>query len=205
MEEDGIQLPIIAVNLVTVNIPYSSNELDIIHKETRKDPTIKLLMHYINTGWPCEHRRLPQELHPYWNFREDLSVKDGLVTKDSRLPIPSTLRQKVMEQIHEGHQGMEKCMIKARESVFWPGISDDIWETVEQCGICQSTSRAVKPVANVSEVPPHAWHILGTDLFYWNKMVYLVIGDYFSKFLLVRENSKYFHTFSDQGTRNDLY
>ena len=28
MEEDGIQLPIIAVNLVTPNIPYSSNLLD---------------------------------------------------------------------------------------------------------------------------------------------------------------------------------
>ena len=54
MEEDGIQLPIIAVNLVTANIPYSSNELDIIHEETRKDPAIKLLMHYINIGWPCE-------------------------------------------------------------------------------------------------------------------------------------------------------
>ena len=51
-------------------------------------------------------------------------------------------------------------MLKARESVFWPGISDDIWKTVEQCGICQLTSRAVKPVGNVSEVPPHAWHTL---------------------------------------------
>ena len=95
MEEDGIQLPIIAVNLVTVNIPYSSNELTIIHEETRKDPTIKLLMHYISTGWPCECRRLPQELHPYWNFRKYLSVKEGLVTKGSRLLIPSTLKWRV--------------------------------------------------------------------------------------------------------------
>ena len=174
MEEDGIQLPIIAVNLVTANIPYSSNELYIICEETRKDPTIKLLMHYVSTGWPCEHRRLPQGLHPYWNFREDLSVKDGLMTKSSRLLIPSTLKQKVMEQICEGHQGVKKCMLKARESVFWPVI-------------CQSTSRAVKPVGNVSEVPPHAWHTVGTDRFYWNKMDFLVIGDYFSKFLLVRK------------------
>ena len=75
--------------------------------------------------------KLPQELHLHWNFREDLSVKDGLATKSSRLLIPSALRQKVLEQIYEGHQGMEKCMLKARDSVFWPGISDDIWETVE--------------------------------------------------------------------------
>ena len=39
MEEDGIQLPIIAVNQVTANIPYSSNELDQICEETRKYPT----------------------------------------------------------------------------------------------------------------------------------------------------------------------
>ena len=68
MEEDGIQLTIIAVNLVTVNIPYSSNEFDNIYEETRKDPILNVLMHYINIGWPCERRMLPQELHPYWNF-----------------------------------------------------------------------------------------------------------------------------------------
>ena len=54
MEEDGIQLPIIAVNLVTVNMPYSSNKLGNICEETRKDHLIKVLMHYISTGWPCE-------------------------------------------------------------------------------------------------------------------------------------------------------
>ena len=81
IEEDGIQLPIIAVNLVTANIPYSSNELDNIHEETQKDPTIKVFIHYISTGWPCEQRMLPQELHPYWNFQDELSVEDGLVTK----------------------------------------------------------------------------------------------------------------------------
>ena len=130
-EDNGIQLPIIAVNMVTVNIPYSSNELDNICEETWKDPTINILMHYISTGWPCELRMLPQELHMYRNFWDELSVKDGLVTKSSKLLIPSTLRQKVMEQIHEGHQGIEKCMLKARESVYWLGIIDDIWEAVE--------------------------------------------------------------------------
>ena len=78
-------------------------------------------------------------------------------------------------------------MLKARESVYWPGISDDICEAVEKCGICQSTSRAAKPVGNISEVPPHAWHTLGTDLFYWNRMDFLVVGDYFTKFLIVRK------------------
>ena len=187
LEKDRIQLLIIAVNLVTVSIPYSCNELDIIHGETSKDPTLKLLMHYINIGWPCKCRMLPQELHLCWNFWDELSVEDGLVTKISRLLIPSTVRWKTLEQIHEGHQGIEKCILKARESVFWPGISDGIWDIVEKCEICQSSSKAAKPIGNVSEVPPHTWYTLGSDLFYWNKMDYHVVGDYFSKFLLVRK------------------
>ena len=187
MEEDGIQLPIIAVNQVTVNIPYSSNRWDQIHEETRKDPTLKLLMHYIPNGWPCEWRQLPQELHVYWNYQEDLSLKDGIATKGSRVLIPSTLWRKALEEIHDGHQGVEKCMLKARESVFWPGISDVICEAVEKCGICQSSSKAAKLIGNISEVVPHAWLTLGTDLFYWNRIDFLMIGDYFTKFLIVRK------------------
>ena len=60
---------------------------------------------------------------------------------------------------------------------------------MEKCGICQFSSRSAKLIGNVSEVPPHAWHTLGIDLFYWNKVDYLVVGDYFSKYLLVRKIS----------------
>ena len=186
VEEDGIQLPVVAVNLITSNIPVSSTEIELIHEESSKDPTLTLLRHYIHMGWPIDHRMLPQELHTLWNYREHLSMENGLITKGARLIIPSTLRRKVLEQIHEGHLGIEKCMLKARDSVFWPGISNNIRETVEKCGICQASSRAAKPVGNVSDVPPHAWHTLGTDLFYWNKIDYLVIRDYFSKYLIFR-------------------
>ena len=182
VEGDGIELPIVAVNLITSNIPVSSTEIELIHEESSKD----LLRHYIHMGWPIDHRMLLCELHTFWNYREDLSMENGLITKGARLIIPSTLRRKVLEQIHEGHLGIEKCMLKARDSVFWPGISNDIRETVEKCGICQASSRAAKPVGNVSDVPPHTWYTLGSDLFYWNKIDYLVIGNYFSKYLIVR-------------------
>ena len=126
VEEDGIQLPIVAVNLITSNLPVSSTEIELIHEETSKDPTLTLLRCYIHMGWPNDHRMLPQELYTFWNYREDLSMENGLFTKGARLLIPSTLRKKVLEQIHDGHLGIEKCMLKVRDSVFWPGISNDI-------------------------------------------------------------------------------
>ena len=134
VEEDGIQLPIVAVNLITSNIPVSSSEIDLIHGETARDPTLNLLRHYIHMGWPVDRRMLPQEIHTFWNYREDLSMENGLITKGARLMIPSTLRSKVLEQIHEGHLGIEKCMLKVRDSIFWPGISmisERLWRNVE--------------------------------------------------------------------------
>ena len=63
VEKDGIQLPIVEVNLITSNLPVSSTEIEMIHEETSKDPILTLLRHYIHMGWPSDHRMLPQELH----------------------------------------------------------------------------------------------------------------------------------------------
>ena len=59
VEEDGIQLPIVAVNLITSNLPVSSTEIELICEETSKDPTLTLLRHYIHMGWPVDCRMLP--------------------------------------------------------------------------------------------------------------------------------------------------
>ena len=79
---------------------------------------------------------------------------------------------------------------ESQESVFWPRISDDICKAVERCGICQLSSRAAKPIGNISKVPPHLWHTLGTDLFYWNRINFIIIGDYFRKSIIFRKLPK---------------
>ena len=114
MEEDGIQLPIVAVNLITSNLPVSSTEIDLISEETSKDPTLTLLKHYIHVGWPNDCRILPQELHTIWNYREDLSMENRLITKGARLLIPSTFRKKVLEKIHDGHLGIKEMHAQSK-------------------------------------------------------------------------------------------
>ena len=132
--EDGIQLPIVVVNLITSNIPVSSTEIELIHEESSKDPTLTLLRHYIHMGWPIDHRMLPQELHTFWNYREDLSMENGLITKGARLIIPSTLRRKVLEQIHEGHLGIENACSRQGTQYFgleFPMTLERLWRNVE--------------------------------------------------------------------------
>ena len=83
-------------------------------KKTSKDPTLTLLRCYIHMGWPNDHRMFPQELHTFSNYREDLSMENGLITKGARLLIPSTLRKKVLEQIRDGHLGIEKVHAQSK-------------------------------------------------------------------------------------------
>ncbi|MCG8429678.1 MAG: hypothetical protein MJA29_00665, partial [Candidatus Omnitrophica bacterium] len=191
MENLGIRLPILAVNLVLRNVRnyHSDGILVSIREETGKDELLKAVMKYTSEGWPDDKSQLKQidGILTFWKLREELSIEDGIVIKGNKILIPPSLRMEMLEIVHEGHQGIEKCILKARESVYWPGYREDIKQMVEKCSICQSTGDKLRKFPVIStEVPPYPWHTLGSDLFYWKTGDYLVIADYFSKFLIVR-------------------
>ena len=53
--------------------------------------------------------------------------------------------------------------------------------------LCQSQQNSISIVQKyISEVPPHPWHTVGSDLFYFRRIDFLVVVDYFSKYLFVR-------------------
>ena len=174
-------------DILTVNfLQYSSieeKERDEVLQETYKDKELQSLKHYISTGWPSKRSQIPVSLHPYWNFRDELTIESGILMKNSKVLIPETLKQ-----IHQGHQGIKACRSRAREFVFWININNDLKELVEKCDLCQSQQNSTAIVQKyVSEVPPHPWHTLGSDLFYFQRIDFLFIVDYFSKYLIVRK------------------
>ena len=186
-QDSNAEKDILAVNF----LQYSSieeKERDEMLQETSKDKELQSLKHYISTGWPSKRSQIPVSLHPYWNYRDELTVESGILMKNSKVLIPETLRQKYLKQIHQGHQGIEACRSRAREFVFWVNINSDLKEMVEKCDICQSQQNSTASVRKyVSEVPPHPWHMLGSDLFYFQRIDFLVVVDYFSKYLIVRK------------------
>ena len=158
-QDSNAEKDILAVNF----LQYSSieeRERDEMLQETSKDKELQSLKHYISTGWPSKRSQIPVSLHPYWNFRDELTVESGILMKNSKVLIPETLRQKYLKQIHQGHQGIEACSSRAREFVFWVNINSDLKEMVEKCDICQSQQNSTASVQKyVSEV-----HIPGTRL-----------------------------------------
>ena len=189
--EDNIQLPI---NLITVHILMSvhpqdtfSKKLDQLRKSTVQDNQLTRLSHYINTGFPCDKKNLLTDLQEFWNYRDTLSIKNGLITCGSRIIVPYKMRAEMLQYIHEGHQGKERCLLQARNTVFWPKITYDIQELIERSIICQEHGKSQSIIGTTQELPPFPWHTLATDIFYWKRMDFLIVTDVFSKYFLVRK------------------
>ena len=134
-EEDQISLPIPAVNYITSNYQQYPEKFIVnkIREETSKDATLQLLAKYITNGWPVDQKKIPKELHPYWNYRDKISTEDGILLNSHRILILHTLHMEMLDLINKGHQRIKKCLLCSRESLCWPGITDEICQTVNKC------------------------------------------------------------------------
>ena len=141
---------------------------------------------YINTGFPCDKKNLLTDLQEFWNHREALSIESGLITHGNRIIVPKEMRAEILQYIHEGHQGKERCLLQARNTVFWPKITYDIQELIERCIICQEHGKSQSIIGTTQELTPFPWHTLATDIFCWKRMDFLIVTDVISKCFLVR-------------------
>ena len=182
------QLPQLDIHQITSTLLASPIKLEQIRKEITNDPTLCKLRNVIFQGWPAVREECPQSLHEYWNFREELTIEDGLILKRERLLIPPSLREETLKTIHEGHLGQEKCLLRARSAVFWPGITKDIVNLVICCDACQKHQRKQQKQELLQPEPPcYPWQILNSDLFEYKGNQYLLLSDEYSKFPIIRK------------------
>uniref|UniRef100_A0A8C9UY15 Gypsy retrotransposon integrase-like protein 1 n=1 Tax=Scleropages formosus TaxID=113540 RepID=A0A8C9UY15_SCLFO len=171
------------INWITPQLPISDKKLQEFRKATAEDPEMIMLRNVIMNGWPAERSAVPKELQPYWTFKEEISYTSGLMFKAAKLIVPSQLREEMLDKIHESHLGIVKCKERARDIIFWPGMSTQIENKVSQCAKCNThrNSNAKEPLIPHT-LPGRPWAKIGTDLFQHNGSEYLLCVDYYSKF-----------------------
>ena len=149
------------------------------------------MKYIIQQGWPKTIKEFPQELQKYWMFCEELTIEDGLILKGMRIVIPDKKREEILKQIHEGHLGLNNCQMLAKETVYWPGLNDQLEQLILNCQLCLKYSRSkdkgTPHTALGHEGPPVPWSKVATDIFHYESQPYLLIVDYTSRFLIVRK------------------
>ena len=79
---------------------------------------------------------------------------------------------------------MNKCKLRAKETIYWPGLNEQLEDLVLNCELCLKYSTAkckLEPSLTFGqEVPLYPWTKLATDIFHFESVSYLLAVDYTS-------------------------
>ena len=169
-------------------LPISEPQLIEIQRETAADSVLQSLIQVILQGWPGQKEALPSELHPYFNVRDELTERDGILFKGLRCVIPAGLRPKIRERLHGAHTGVEDCLRRARETVYWPGMNADLRDYIAKCGVCTTYQKyQQKELLICQKIPNRTWETVGCDIFHFENRDYLCTEDYYSSYLEINQ------------------
>ena len=159
----------------------------------QENDVLALLKHIITQGWPSNIKEGPSKLQPYWTFRKELTIEDGLILKGTRIVIPNKKCESILKLIHEGHLGSNKCKLHAKETVYWPGLNEQLEKLILNCELClkYSQSKGKQPPNMVlgQEIPVHPWTKLVPGIFHFEGLSYLLVVDYTSRFPVVHKHN----------------
>ena len=106
-----------------VTLPASSATLDTYMKAQNMDALCQQIIEFCHTGWP-KHTDLSLSL--FKKVKSQFSVVDGLLLYNCKIIVPKSLQSVALEKLHQGHQGVEHCLLRAKMAVWWPGITQRI-------------------------------------------------------------------------------
>ena len=106
-------------------LPITTERLADLREKTERDESLQKLKHVIRVGWPVTKEEVPPEIRNYFHLKEELTMQDGILFKGNRVIVPAALRSHMVKKVHSSHIGVEGCLRKARDVLYWPGMSAD--------------------------------------------------------------------------------
>ena len=166
----------------------SPERLKQLQRCTGQDAALQTLKRTILSGWPTQKEQVPINIREFWNYREELSVHNGVLFKGTRVVIPRVMRPEVMSKIHASHLGVEGCLRKARDTVFWPNMNGEVRDHISQCSICSEfQAKNPKEPMQSHQIPERPWSRVATDQFKLHGKEYIVLVDFYSDFIEVKD------------------
>lgn len=155
--------------------------------ETVKDDELMQLTDFNKNGWPEKIGQVPDTIKYYYKFKTDITIDKGLVFMKDKLIIPKSLRRNILQKLHEGHLGISKMKQCLRNMYYWPKSDEHIENFVRKCFACQTyQNNNVKEPLLSHDVPTLAFSKIGVDIMDFKKKSYLVIYDYTTKWLDIK-------------------
>ena len=171
---------------VAALMTFQDGKLQDIHCQTLFDPQLVKLARAIQNGWGESGGDLDADLHTFLIHRFNMHIANSIIMNGSRIVVPKSLQQEYLQCLHMGHLGISKCRARAKTTVFWPNIDQDINQLITRCDVCHEHQHA-PPSYNEHSVEAHfPSHIYSADLCDIDGKVHVVCVDCFSFFIWER-------------------
>ena len=191
INSEELELP---VHTVVQNLPISEAKKAQLQNATENDEQMQQLCAMIKNGWPTNISNVPTALREYWKVKHNLHMSDQLILMKDRLVIPASMQNYILQCIHKGHMGIEKCKLIC---VYWPSMYKAIEQEVQSCPVCVAYSKQNQKEPMLPHpIPIRPWEKLGADYFSPAGKDYLLVVDYYSKYpeVVQAENKTAEHT-----------
>ena len=179
------------INLAMETSGLSDERIRQIQENTKCDDVMQDLIRHIKQGWPSNVRAVAVNIRPYFHIRDELVTEDGVIYRGERCVVPSSMRKDILLKLHSAHMGIVGTLRRARESVYWPGMNEDIKTYISKCRICnelRATSQQKQPLMP-HDRPDRPWAKVGVDLFQLVNRDFLITVDYWSNYFEIDELS----------------
>ncbi len=159
-----------------------------LKEETAQDDTLIQLYGIITGGWPSNKNKVPSCIWPFWSYRDELSIQDGIIYKGCCALVPNKLIPYMLKRIHASHMGAESNIRMAKDVLFWPGMRSAIYDMCSACSTCaQYSSTLPKEPMRSLPIPTLPWQIVSQDIFMLEGKAYLVTVCHYSDWIELDE------------------
>ena len=133
-----------------------------IQSTQKRDPVFQELECLSQEGWPEHHNEVSVLATADWGYRHDIAVIDGNV-KSQRSLVPQKMWERLFQKLHRVHQGVNKSIQRARDTWFWPGMSEQISRLILACPSFLEPQPRQKKAAVIPVITTNAMQILSCE------------------------------------------
>ena len=147
-------------------------------EEAQKDQEYLELHKYVMEYDKKKKPSITDAVRPYHKFIDHLTTDGDLVLYGSRIVVPKALRTKTLKSLHAAHMGIEATKRRARQSVWWPAINNDVTTSVEACEPCQTYKPSLQKEPLMSDTKPeYPFEVTSADIFSVAGNQFLIYAD----------------------------
>ena len=151
--------------------------MDEIKQCQKDDQECQQIVLYCQQGWP-EKKELTRKLRQYYPVAAEISVVDDLLMCGSRIIIPFSMREKdtCWPSRHNKVQRTCSTICLVARHILGP-------RRFSECEKCCISQKPCDQTLMPSKLPSLPWQKVATDLFEFKQRSYLLVVDYYSRFI----------------------